>query len=216
VSEDVPSRDRRARRRGPGLASALLGGALLIAVGFGLGVLAGLLLEEPDLVLDYAAGRTQDVTLEPIAGTGTGAPVTADVAARPPQGSEAPRPADLPEVLAQTPPAEREPPHPPGTTLPRTEVARATPRPTQPPPTPSGRFAIQVGAFSEATAAEQLARRLRDAGLPVYVAPSVGVDAERWRVRVGPMASREEAEEMARRLERDEQLSTWVLAESPL
>jgi hypothetical protein len=30
------------------------------------------------------------------------------------------------------------------------------------------------------------------------------------------MASREEAEEMARRLERDEQLSTWVLAESPL
>ena len=216
MSEEVPSRDRRARRRGPGLASALLGGALLIAVGFGLGVLAGLLLEEPDLVLDYAAGRTQDLTLEDVAGTGTVDSETPDVAAMPPPAAEAPRPADVPEALALTAPTETAPVLDGADPLPSADVARATPGPTESPATPSGGFAIQVGAFSEATAAEQLARRLRDVGLPVYVAPSVGVDAERWRVRVGPMASREEAEEVARRLEREEQLSTWVLAESPL
>src|SRR5690606_2271969 len=80
---------------------------------------------------------------------------------------------------------------------------------------PAGGFAVQVGAFADAAAAEQLARRLRGRGHPVYVAPSVGTDAARWRVRVGPLGSRAEAEGVAARLEREERLSTWVLAESP-
>ncbi len=190
MSEEVPTRDRRARRRGPGLGSALLGGGLLIALGFGLGVVAGLILEEPDLMLDYAAGRTQAVALEGSAGSGDFRPPAAaipDVAARPPQAPAAQDPANLPDVARGTPVVDA----------------------------PAG-FAVQVGAFSEAPAAELLARRLRDRGLPVYVAPAVSGEAERWRVRVGPVASREEADQLARRLERDEQLATWVLAEKPL
>jgi len=202
VSDDVSPRDRRARRRGPRLGSALLGGGLLIALGFGLGVVAGLLLEEPDLILDYAAGRTQDVPLEMGAGPrdfGAPAAIAPDVAARPPPNREPEPPATPPSV---------------------TDEASSDSAPVADPPgpvvSPSGGFAIQVGAFSEASAAERLASRLREGGLPVYVAPSVGGDAERWRVRVGPMASRDEAEQLARRLEREQQLSTWVLTESSL
>lgn len=202
MSEDVSSRDRRSRRRGPGLASALLGGGLLIALGFGLGVVAGLILEEPDLILDYAAGRTQDVPLEDGAGPGGFEPPAAtvpDVAARPPPDPGATRPATPPDVVGEASSAG----------APVADFAA-------PALSPSGGFAVQVGAFSAASAAEQLAGRLRADGLPVYIAPSVGGDADRWRVRVGPMASREEAEQVARRLEREQQLSTWVLTESSL
>lgn len=223
MSDDVVPRDRRSRRAGPGLASALLGGGLLIALGFGLGIVAGLLLEEPDLILDYAAGRTQDVTLEGDAGAGgfdtLAAPVP-DVAARPPLDPGATRPATAPDGLAEASsvaaPAEFD------TAGARPGGAAPDPGPdpagglAAPAHAPSGGFAVQVGAFAEASAAEQLASRLRAAGLPVYVAPSVDGDAERWRVRVGPTASREEAEQLARRLEHEQQLSTWVLNESSL
>ena len=201
MSEDVPPRDRRARHRGPRLGSALLGGGLLIALGFGLGVVAGLVLEEPDLILDYAAGRTQDVPL----GTGAGprslgtSATAPDVAARPPPDRDAKRPATSPGVIGEAS----------SDSAPVADLAA-------PAPSPSGGFVVQVGAFSEASAAERLASRLREGGLPVYVAPSVDGDAQRWRVRVGPMASRDEAEQLARRLEREQQLSTWVLTESSL
>lgn len=202
MSEDVSPRDRRARRRGPGLLSALLGGGLLIALGFGLGVVAGLILEEPDLVLDYAAGRTQDVALD--AGSEADGyeslpPTAPDVAARPPPDPGAERPTAPPDVVDEASSASA-------------PVADST----APGRLPSGDFAVQVGAFSEASAAERLANRLRVGGFPVYVAPAVGGDADRWRVRVGPMASREEAERLARRLESEQQLSTWILRESSL
>jgi DedD protein len=79
-----PARERparRARRERPGLASTLVGAGLLVVLGFALGVVAGLVLEEPDLVLDYLAGRTTSVEVAAPAG---------DVAAAPPAaGAEA-------------------------------------------------------------------------------------------------------------------------------
>jgi cell division septation protein DedD len=36
---------------------------------------------------------------------------------------------------------------------------------------------------------------------------------DRWRVRVGPIAGRQEAEELALRLKRQDRLPTWVLPE---
>jgi cell division protein FtsN len=38
--------------------------------------------------------------------------------------------------------------------------------------------------------------------------------SKRWRVRVGPVATREQADEVASKLAR-EKLPTWVLAEGP-
>ena len=223
MSDDVAPRDRRSRRAGPGLASALLGGGLLIALGFGLGVVAGLLLEEPDLILDYAAGRTQDVTLEGTAGAGgfeTFAAPLPDVAAKPPLEPGATRPATTPQGVEEASSVAARDAFDAAGARSGSAATDAVPEPfgdsAAPGPAPSGGFAVQVGAFADASAAEQLASRLRAAGLPVYVAPSVDGDAERWRVRVGPTASREEAEQLARRLEHEQQLATWVLIESSL
>ena len=74
---------------------------------------------------------------------------------------------------------------------------------------------MQVGAFADAASAEQLAVKLRSAGCPVYVAPSrPSRGSKRWRVRVGPVATREEADSVAARLAR-RSCPTWVLAEGP-
>jgi len=54
---------RGARREGRGLVSVLLGTALLAVLGFGLGIVAGLVLEEPGLLLDYVTGKTRPAPL---------------------------------------------------------------------------------------------------------------------------------------------------------
>jgi cell division septation protein DedD len=193
VSDETPRR----RRRGPGIFSALAGATLLVAVGFALGVVGGLVLEEPGLLVDYVTGRTTAVALG-----GEAAPP--DVAASPPAASP------TPEAPVASGPAAAVLPPPSPAAEPDSRLALA---PT--PEAPARGFAVQVGAFADAGAAEQLAKRLRGRGLPVYLAPSTGADA-RWRVRVGPLRTRADAEQMAKRLEQEERLGTWVLAESPI
>ena len=73
---------------------------------------------------------------------------------------------------------------------------------------------MQVGALADSAGAEQLAAKLRRRGFSVYVAPSAEAGSNRWRVRVGPVATREEAQALAKRLE-TEKFPTWVLAEGP-
>lgn len=72
-------------------------------------------------------------------------------------------------------------------------------------------FAIQVGAFGEAGLAASLAERLRQAGYPVQILEPL--DDDRWRVRVGPLGDRVEAEQLARRLKREDRLPTWIVGE---
>lgn len=214
MSEDARERggERASRpprnRRGAGLAPALAGAALLVVLGFALGVVGGLVLEEPDLLLDYLLGRTQSVAV------GESGP---DVAVEPP-------PAAAPEVSAPPPlaatagesraePAANRITPATAPALPAVEDPAAEPAAPFAAVSPAGAFAVQVGAFADAAAAEHLARRLRARGHPVYVAPAAGSDAARWRVRVGPLGSRAEAEGVAARLEQEERVSTWVLAE---
>jgi DedD protein len=80
-------------------------------------------------------------------------------------------------------------------------------------PTAAARFAVQVGAFADGAAAERLADSLRAKGYAVHVVVGTGAGASRWRVRVGPLGSREEADAAAARLKREETLPTWVLDE---
>jgi DedD protein len=106
-----------------------------------------------------------------------------------------------------------------GGAAPPAAVAAAPPAAPEPRPelvTPSARdeqLAVQVGAFAESGAAERLAEVLRRKGFPVYVTPGTGEAGSRWRVRVGPLGSREEAERTAARLKLDEKLPTWVVDE---
>ena len=213
---------RSARRRRPSLLSALLGAGLLIVLGFALGIVAGLMLEEPQLLLDYVTGRTHTLALvpPPTAPLGAQAPPAAsgalpappDVAARAqPGATPAAAPQAPPGVAAQA--ASRPAPNaPPSRPAPSVDAAPPAAEPAPSPPGGGG-FSVQVGAFADAAPAEQLARKLRAQGLPVYVAPAAGSDARKWRVRVGPLADRGDAERIAERLEKRDKLPTWVLAE---
>ena len=73
---------------------------------------------------------------------------------------------------------------------------------------------MQVGAFAEGRAAEDLAATLRGKGYQAHVSAGAGAGSARWRVRVGPLASREAADRTASRLKAEERLPTWVVDES--
>ncbi len=93
------------------------------------------------------------------------------------------------------------------------EAAPAAQPFARPAPPRAGRFAIQVGAFAQSESAQHLADGLREKGMDVYLSPGSQDGAARWRVRVGPLASRAEAERLAARIKTDEKLPTWVLQE---
>jgi cell division septation protein DedD len=92
--------------------------------------------------------------------------------------------------------------------------ARRAPPAELPPvsaPPPAGGFAVQVGAFATPSAADGLAAELRKLGHASYVADEGGSGA-RYKVRVGPIAERADADALAARLKREQRLPTWVLA----
>jgi cell division septation protein DedD len=183
------ARTQRASR--PWQAILTTAALVLVAIpGFALGLMAGIAWEEPGLLASHLLGRTREVIW---AGRGE-EPAVADPAA----AEEA-----LPAVAA--PPARG--PAPPPAPSPAREPEAA------PAPESKGHFSVQVGAFAESEGAERLAQDLRGKGFPVYVSPGAAAGGPRWRVRVGPHATREEAERAADKLERQEKLPTWVLDE---
>lgn len=193
----------RNRRRdgGPGWLTTLAGGALLVAVGFGLGIVAGVAYEQPGMVVGTVVGQGEEVPWSE-----DEAPAPAEsVAELEPLGVDASELEEGPADEADAPDARE----------PAREVA-AAPRPEPEPepeaaPAAGGGFAVQVGAFSDSRSAERLADRLRAKGHPVYVSPGAGSGSSRWRVRVGPVPSRAAAERAAAVLKRDEKLPTWVV-----
>jgi len=64
----------------------------------------------------------------------------------------------------------------------------------------NGRFVVQVGAFAEADKAREVRQKLERAGLKTYTNVAKTADGERTRVRVGPFASRAEADKAAGRV----------------
>ncbi len=197
-------RRRREEAGGPGWLATLAGALLLIVAGFGVGLVAGAAFEEPDLVMDHLAGRTTEVPLA----DATAAPVAepAPVAAGEPSPAAAPaeparRPLGAPRDAGAPPPVAAAPP-----------AARpsAAPPPRPAAPAPQGAFAIQVGAFGERGGADALVRTLREAGFPANVVEEGG--AARYKVRVGPLASRADADRLAVRLRSEHRLPTWVVS----
>ena len=64
----------------------------------------------------------------------------------------------------------------------------------------AGRFIVQVGAFADADKAKEVRQKLEKAGLKTYVHVAKTADGERTRVRVGPFATRAEADKAAERV----------------
>lgn len=175
-------------------------GLLLLAVpGFAVGLLAGVVWREPGLVASHLTGGTREVAWEGSSGAGSDesrAPAgTGDVAAPPPAA---------PRARSAPPPAAT-----PGAVPPAREPAPLAAIGTE----PAARLAVQVGAFGDSASAEKLAEKLRRKGFPAFVSPSTGASGARWRVRVGPMSSRDDADRTAARLKTEERLPTWVTEE---
>lgn len=217
----------RARGRGDSGWPAALGGALLlVALGFVLGMVAGIAIEAPGLLVDHLAGRSTEVPLAPGGPGGAGAadaaaaPGAASPAANAPAGRAAPS-ADSRRTTASStarratatsrrPPAAA-PAQRTAATAPRTaatEPRRAAPRSSAP---PAGRFSVQVSAFGRADSARNMADALRADGVPAQVVDTRSGSA-RYKVRVGPLATKAEAQRMAQRLTLERGLDTWVVA----
>jgi cell division septation protein DedD len=203
--------ERRApRSSGPGWLATAGGALLLVALGFGVGIVAGTAYQEPDLVADHLAGRTTEVALEPPQ------PLAAapDVSAPAPESLDRPAAALGQGALEEAPEAELAPAEPALARGPAAVPAAAPKAPARPGPqlaaksAAAGSFSIQVGAFSSEKAARQLAGALGKQGYTAYLMDEG--DGARWKVRVGPVGSRSEAEAISARLKREQRLPTWI------
>ncbi len=211
-----------------GWVASLLGAAVLIVGGFALGLVFGLVAEEPELVVGHLAGRGEQVPWQPEAEAE--APAQAEVepadAEEPDIGAfrrlfvrtqdasgrvvaDAAPLRDLPEVGAAPEVVVRAPER---AELEAVAALRTAPRAPLVSADRVG-FAVQVGAFVDSKAADRIYRELRDKGFDAYISPASRSGDDRSRVRVGPVASKADAQALASRLKREERLPTWVLSE---
>ncbi len=187
------SKPREREAVGSSWLAALVGLVFLVVAGFGVGMVAGVVWEDPGLIFAYLAGETEEVAWD------GSTDAASDVAARAPE----PEPLVDPQLRRN---AAIE-----AAAVPLVEPARPAPPPVA--AAPAGKLAVQVGAFESSEAAERLAKSLEGKGFPVYVSPGTKAGNARWRVRVGPLATREEAEATAERLKKSQKLPTWILNE---
>jgi DedD protein len=194
--------------------AALLGLIFLVVAGFGVGMVAGVVWEDPGLIFAYVTGETEEVAWD-------GSPDTApDVAARASKPERLVDPqlrrAAVIESAATEPAATERADSERADSEPAAATPPVEPKPSKPASVaaaPTGKVAVQVGAFETSEAAERLAKSLKDKGYPVYVSPGTKAGNARWRVRVGPLATRDEAEATAARLKKTQKLPTWILNE---
>jgi DedD protein len=112
----------------------------------------------------------------------------------PPAESLAPQPPpDVPQESADEPTAASPP------------ASAATPVPD------TGGYTVQVAAVQRKAEADTIVARLVKKGFPAFIfAPPAGDRRGGFRVRVGSYKSRQEAENMAGRLQKEEQFKPWI------
>ena len=75
----------------------------------------------------------------------------------------------------------------------------------------AGRFVVQVGAYADTKAAQEVRMKVEKLGLKTYVQAVETPDGRRIRVRVGPFATRDEAGKVAAKVASGGGLKTVVL-----
>ena len=138
----------------------------------------------------------------PPAAASAAAEVTAPVDEAPPAESAAasaaaaPKPAPAAKPASAPAPAPAKAPPPVAAAQPPAAAASAAAS------TPRGaRYVVQVGAFTEATAAREVRLKVEKLGLKTYTQVVDTEGGKRTRVRVGPFASREEAMQTLARIQ---------------
>ena len=171
------------RRAGQGWLSTLVGIVVLVVGGFLIGLVVGVVSEEPELVAGHVAGRSTEIDWTAPRPAGELGPQARSWLGED-ADDEAARPNRVMPAVAAAPPSR----------------SSGAGRP---------KFFIQVGAFADGVTARALAKRLGDGGYPVLVVEPD--DINRWRVRVGPIPARVEADQVALRLKSEESLPIWIL-----
>ncbi|MCK8514849.1 SPOR domain-containing protein [Methylonatrum kenyense] len=127
-------------------------------------------------------------------------------------GDEPVAPAEEPDVV-EAPEVASEPEEEPETAEPATdeepepeETAEAEAEPVE-----AEGFAVQVGSFRSEGNAIGLRDRLRDEGLPAFVVESSDSDGAIYRLRVGPVPSRDEARDLVERVRQDAGVDSIVV-----
>jgi cell division septation protein DedD len=105
------------------------------------------------------------------------------------------------EPRALRPAAPPPPPKEPTRTAP-TAASSAEP--------PGQGYAVQIAALNVRDEAEAIAKRLSSKGYAAYVLAPAGGSPVIYRVRIGKFPSRREAESVAAKLKKEEQLNPWV------
>lgn len=134
-----------------------------------------------------------DAPREPTAAPAAAAPAAPAVA--PPATPAASRP---PAPKASAPAAKADP-----KPEPKPEAVAPSAKPASAPKSAaegSGRFVVQVGAFAEATAIREARAKVEKLGLATYTQVVETTNGTRTRVRVGPFATRDEADTVAAKL----------------
>ncbi len=83
-----------------------------------------------------------------------------------------------------------------------TTAASAKDADKKPATTSEGRFVVQIGAFSDGTKAHEARLKLERAGFKTYAQVIESKDGRRTRVRVGPFASKQEAEKVGEKIKK--------------
>ena len=104
-----------------------------------------------------------------------------------------------PAPVAAAPPAAPPAPAPSVSPATKTETAKAEPEKPTTAESKEGaaRFVVQVGAYADADKARDVRRKLEKAGLQTYTHVAETKEGKRTRVRLGPFATREEADKAA-------------------
>lgn len=148
--------------------------------------------------------RAQATAADPAAASkGAAAPSSAPASAKPSAATAAApapgsKPAAVQQAGAETPTKAVDAPKPAKAETPRAQAAAGDAKP--PATQADGRFIVQVGAFSDVGKAREARRRVEKAGLKTYTQVADTGDGRRIRVRVGPFASRAEADKAASRI----------------
>lgn len=118
--------------------------------------------------------------------------------AEPRKTAEVRKPAEPPKPALKPEPAKSDPPKPAKAPA---DAARAQAMlEGREPAAASSRFVVQVGAFEQADGAREARQRVAKAGLQAHESTVQTADGKRIRVRLGPYASREEADKAAAKL----------------
>jgi cell division septation protein DedD len=114
-------------------------------------------------------------------------------AAAPPRAAAAAAPVAVPAAAAAAPAKEAVPPP---------AAARSEP--------PGPGYAVQIAALNIRSEADVIAKRLASKGYAAYVMSPAAGTPQIYRVRIGKFGSRREAESVATKLKKEEQIDPWV------